>query len=46
MLDHSAIYLLITGAYTPFALGALRGPWGWTLFGLVWDMALLSMALA
>ncbi|CUR69821.1 hemolysin [Achromobacter xylosoxidans] len=36
VLDHSAIYLLIAGTYTPFALGALRGPWGWTLFGLVW----------
>ena len=40
LLDHSAIYLLIAGTYTPFTLGVLRGPWGWTLFGLVWAMAL------
>jgi hemolysin III len=35
VLDHGAIYLLIAGTYTPFTLGVLRGPWGWTLFGLV-----------
>ena len=40
VLDHSAIYLLIAGTYTPFTLSVLRGPWGWTLFGLVWAMAL------
>jgi len=39
VLDHSAIYLLIAGTYTPFTLGVLRGPWGWTLFGLVWGFA-------
>lgn len=39
ILDHSAIYLLIAGTYTPFTLGVLRGPWGWTLFGLVWGFA-------
>src|SRR5690606_31600486 len=33
--DHCAIYLLIAGSYTPFALVSLRGPWGWTLFGIV-----------
>ena len=33
ILDHSAIYLLIAGTYTPFTLGVLRGPWGWPLFG-------------
>lgn len=38
-LDHAAIYLLIAGTYTPFTLGALAGPWGWTLFGLVWGTA-------
>ena len=32
-LDHGAIYLFIAGSYTPFALGVLGGPWGWTLFG-------------
>lgn len=45
VLDHSAIYLLIAGSYTPFTLGVLRGPWGWTLFGLVWAMALAGVAV-
>ncbi len=44
-LDHSAIYLLIAGTYTPFTLGVLRGPWGWTLFGLVWGLALVGVIL-
>ncbi|MCP4423243.1 MAG: hemolysin III family protein [Chloroflexi bacterium] len=44
ILDHAAIYLLIAGTYTPFALVSLRGPWGWTLFGVVWGMALLGIA--
>ena len=44
ILDHSAIYLLIAGTYTPFTLGVLRGPWGWTLFGLIWTMALAGIA--
>lgn len=39
VLDHSAIYLLIAGTYTPFTLGVLHGKWGWILFGLVWSMA-------
>lgn len=43
ILDHGAIYLLIAGTYTPFTLGVLRGPWGWTLFGLVWAMALAGI---
>ena len=43
VLDHSAIYLLIAGTYTPFALGALRGPWGWSLFGIVWGLAILGI---
>jgi hemolysin III len=38
-IDHSAIYLLIAGTYTPFMLGVLRGPWGWSLFGVVWGLA-------
>lgn len=38
-LDHTAIYLLIAGSYTPFTLGVLRGPWGWTLLSLVWAIA-------
>jgi len=44
-LDHSAIFLLIAGTYTPFALVNMRGPWGWTLFGIIWSMALLGIAL-
>jgi hemolysin III len=39
VLDHTAIYLLIAGTYTPFALGVLGGGWGWTLFWLVWGLA-------
>ena len=42
ILDHSAIYLLIAGTYTPFTLGVLRGAWGWTLFGLVWALAVVG----
>jgi hemolysin III len=45
ILDHGAIYLLIAGTYTPFTLGVLRGPWGWTLFALVWTMALAGVAV-
>lgn len=44
-LDHSAIYLLIAGTYTPFTLVNLRGGWGWTLFGLVWGLATLGVVL-
>ena len=44
-LDHSAIYLLIAGTYTPFLLVNLRGPWGWTLLGIVWTLALAGIAL-
>jgi hemolysin III len=42
-LDHHAIYLLIAGTYTPIALVTLQGTWGWTLFGLVWALAMLGM---
>ena len=42
-LDHCAIYLLIAGSYTPFALVSLRGAWGWSLFGVVWGLALLGV---
>ncbi len=45
VLDHGAIYLLIAGTYTPFTLGVLHGTWGWTLFGLVWGMALTGIVL-
>lgn len=43
-LDHCSIYLLIAGSYTPFALVSLRGPWGWTLLGVVWSLAVLGIA--
>ena len=42
-LDHLSIYLLIAGSYTPFCLVTLRGPWGWSLFGIVWGLAVLGM---
>jgi hemolysin III len=42
-LDHCAIYLIIAGTYTPFALVTLNGAWGWTLFGAVWGLALLGI---
>jgi hemolysin III len=43
VLDHSAIYLLIAGTYTPFTLVSLRGPVGWVLFGIVWGLALAGV---
>ncbi len=43
VVDHSAIYLLIAGTYTPFTLVLLRGGWGWTLFGVVWGLSLLGI---
>lgn len=42
--DHSAIFLLIAGTYTPFALVNLRGAWGWSLFGVIWGLATLGIA--
>ena len=42
-VDHFSIYLLIAGSYTPFCLVTLRGPWGWTLFGVVWGLAVIGM---
>lgn len=45
VIDHSAIYLLIAGTYTPFTLINLRGPWGWSLFGTVWGIAILGVIL-
>jgi len=44
-LDHAAIFLLIAGTYTPFTLVTLRGSWGWTLFGLVWSVAIAGMLM-
>jgi hemolysin III len=45
VLEHGAIFFLIAGTCTPFMLGVLRGPWGWTLLGLVWGVALAGVAL-
>ena len=42
-LDHCAIYMLIAGTYTPFALVSLRGSWGWWLLGIVWSLALIGI---
>jgi hemolysin III len=44
-LDHAAIYLLIAGTYTPFLLVSLRGIWGWSLFAVIWSIAMVGMAL-
>jgi hemolysin III len=44
-IDHSAIYFLIAGTYTPFMLISLRGAWGWSIFGVVWGLAILGVVL-
>jgi len=44
ILDHSMIYVLIAGTYTPFLLVSLRGAWGWSLFGLIWGLTLVGIA--
>ena len=43
VVDHAAIYLLIAGTYTPFTLGALRGPWGWALLTAIWTLAAVGI---
>lgn len=43
IIDHAAIYLLIAGSYTPITLVTLRGAWGWSLFGVVWFMAIAGV---
>ncbi|MFI3257206.1 MAG: hemolysin III family protein [Spirochaetales bacterium] len=45
IFDHSAIYLLIAGTYTPFCLGSLRGSVGWTLFGIIWGLAIIGIVM-
>ncbi|HTT57797.1 MAG TPA: hemolysin III family protein [Opitutaceae bacterium] len=45
VFDHAAIFLLIAGTYTPFMLANLRGPWGWSLFGVVWGLAVTGIVL-
>ncbi len=42
-IDHTAIYLLIAGTYTPFTLVTMRGGWGWTIFGIVWALAVAGI---
>jgi hemolysin III len=44
--DHASIYFLIAGTYTPICLVPLRGPWGWSLFGVIWALALLGLVLS
>lgn len=44
-LDHSAIFLLIAGTYTPFLLTSLRGPWGWSLFGVIWGLTVVGLVI-
>jgi len=43
IMDHSSIYILIAGSYTPITLISMRGAWGWTIFGLVWGFAILGI---
>lgn len=45
VIEHSTIFLLIAGTYTPFTLGVLRGVWGWTLFVVVWGLAVAGVVL-
>jgi hemolysin III len=45
IIEHIAIYFLIAGTYTPFCLGVLHGPWGWTLFGIIWGLTLCGVVL-
>jgi len=43
IFDHASIFILIAGTYTPFCLVPLRGPWGWTLFGIIWGLAIAGV---
>ena len=43
VLDHCAIFILIAGTYTPFTIAAIRGAWGWSLFGMIWGMAMIGI---
>jgi len=45
IMDHSMIFLLIAGTYTPYTLGVIQGAWGWTIFGMVWGLALIGVLL-
>jgi len=43
--DHASIYFLIAGTYTPVCLTALRGPWGWSMFGIIWVLAIAGLVM-
>lgn len=43
IFDHSSIFLLIAGSYTPYSLVAIGGAWGWTLFGLIWSLTIFGI---
>ena len=43
LFDHASIYVLIAGTYTPFTLVSLRGPWGWSIFGVIWGLAVAGV---
>ncbi len=45
ILDHSSIFLLIAGTYTPITIGTMRGGWGWTMFGIIWGLTLVGICL-
>ena len=45
VFDHTAIFLLIAGSYTPFSLGVLHGPWGWSMLAIVWTLAIIGITL-
>ncbi len=45
ILDHSSIFLLIAGTYTPVTIGTMRGGWGWTLFGIIWGLTIVGVNL-
>ncbi len=45
LIEHSAIFFLIAGTYTPFTLGVLHGTWGWTLLALIWSLAIVGIVL-
>jgi len=43
IIDHASIYILIAGTYTPFTMVTIRGPWGWSIFGIIWGLALMGV---
>jgi len=45
IVDHASIYLLIAGTYTPFVLVTMRGGWGWSIFGVIWGLAITGIVV-